>query len=517
MSPLALVSVSDKENIIPFCKELVEKFNYKILSSGGTAKYLIDSKIPVIKVADFTNSPEILGGRVKTLHPKIHGGILAKRTDEEHKNDIEANNLELIDLVVVNLYPFKKTIAKGSQWDEAIENIDIGGPSMIRSAAKNHKDVSVLVDPSQYKEFLEECKKGELKESYKAKLALEAFQHTADYDTAISNWISKERGLQSSLYIQSYPLIKTLRYGENPHQKAFWYGLSNIGWNSAEQLQGKELSYNNLLDLESALSTVLEFGYEGKDQPTTGKFASVILKHNNPCGASISNSPSQAFLNALECDSVSAFGGIVAFNSTVDSETATKLKDIFLECVVAPSFDSEALEILKIKKNLRILKLSKNKLQKKNQTTAKSIMGGLLVQDTDDSEEKMESWISVTKKSPSNEMNLDLSFAWNICKHVKSNAIVIAKDQKTIGIGAGQMNRVGAAKIALKAAGKLCFDAVLASDGFFPFADTVEIAHEYGIKAIVQPGGSLRDQESIDMCNSKGISMIFTKKRHFLH
>ena len=517
MSPLALVSVSDKKNIIPFCKELVEQFNYKILSSGGTAKHLIEAKIPVIKVADFTNSPEILGGRVKTLHPKIHGGILAKRTDEEHKKDIEANNLELIDLVVVNLYPFKKTVDQGAKWEDAIENIDIGGPSMIRSAAKNHKDVSVLVDPSQYQNFLEESKKGELKDSYKAKLALEAFQHTADYDTAISNWIRKERDLQSSKYIESYPLIKTLRYGENPHQKAFWYGLSNIGWNSAEQLQGKDLSYNNLLDLESALSTVLEFGYEDKDELTKNKIASVILKHNNPCGASISNSPSKAFLNALECDSVSAFGGIVAFNSNVDSETAIHLKDIFLECVVAPSFDEEALEILKVKKNLRILKFSKDQLPKKNQNSTKSIMGGLLVQDTDDSEEKTENWISVTHKNPSNQINLDLNFAWKICKHVKSNAIVIAKDQKTIGIGAGQMNRVGAAKIALKAAGSLCSDAVLASDGFFPFADTVELANEYGIKAIIQPGGSLRDQESIDMCNSKGISMVFTQKRHFLH
>ena len=517
MSPLALVSVSDKKNIIQFCKELVEKFNYKILSSGGTAKHLIEAKIPVIKVADFTDSPEILGGRVKTLHPKIHGGILAKRTDNEHKKDIVENHLELIDLVVVNLYPFKKTIEKGSKWEDAIENIDIGGPSMIRSAAKNHKDVSVLVDPSQYQEFLEESKKGGLNESYKAKLAFEAFQHTADYDIAISNWISKERDLKSSKYIESYPLIKTLRYGENPHQKAFWYGLNNIGWNSAEQLQGKELSYNNLLDLESALSTVLEFGYDQKDDILTNKFASIILKHNNPCGASISNSASQAFLNALECDSVSAFGGIVAFNSNVDSETAINLKDIFLECVVAPSFDEEALEILKIKKNLRILKLSKDALQKKNQNSNKSIMGGLLVQENDDSEDKTESWISVTKKNPSNKMNLDLNFAWKICKHVKSNAIVIAKDQKTIGIGAGQMNRIGAAKIALKAGGSQSSEAVLASDGFFPFADTVELAHEYGIKAIIQPGGSLRDQESIDMCNAKGISMVFTKKRHFLH
>ena len=356
-----------------------------------------------------------------------------------------------------------------------------------------------------------------MKDAYKAKLALEAFQHTADYDTAISNWIRKERDLQSSKYIESYPLIKTLRYGENPHQKAFWYGLSNIGWNSAEQLQGKDLSYNNLLDLESALSTVLEFGYTEKDELTNNIFASVILKHNNPCGASISNSASKAFLNALECDSVSAFGGIVAFNSNVDSETAIHLKDIFLECVVAPSFDEEALEILKVKKNLRILKFSKDQLPKKNQNSTKSIMGGLLVQDTDDSEEKTENWISVTNKNPSNQINLDLNFAWKICKHVKSNAIVIAKDQKTIGIGAGQMNRVGAAKIALKAAGRLCSDAVLASDGFFPFADTVELANEYGIKAIIQPGGSLRDQESIDMCNLKGISMVFTQKRHFLH
>ncbi len=517
MSPLALVSVSDKKNIIPFCTELVEKFNYKILSSGGTAKHLEEAYIPVIKVADFTDSPEILGGRVKTLHPKIHGGILAKRTDEEHKKDIEANDLELIDLVVVNLYPFKKTIEEGCKWEEAIENIDIGGPSMIRSAAKNHKDVSVLVDPSQYTEFLEERNKGVLNESYKAKLAFEAFQHTADYDSAISNWISKERDLQASKYIESYPLIKTLRYGENPHQKAFWYGLSNIGWNSAEQLQGKELSYNNLLDLESALSTILEFGYEEKDILTTKKYASVILKHNNPCGAAMSNSASQAFLNALECDSVSAFGGIVAFNSIVDSKTAINLKNIFLECVVAPSFDEEALEILKIKKNLRILKLSKDKLSNKKETSTKSIMGGLLVQDTDVREDETESWISVTKKNPSNEMYLDLNFAWKICKHVKSNAIVIAKDQKTIGIGAGQMNRVGAAKIALKAAGRISCDSVLASDGFFPFADTVELANEYGIKAIIQPGGSLRDQESIDLCNSKGISMIFTQKRHFLH
>jgi len=517
MSPLALVSVSDKNNIIPFCKELVEKFDYRILSSGGTAQYLIDAQIPVIRITDFTNSPEMLEGRVKTLHPKIHGGILAKRSNEKHKRDVEINKLELIDLVIVNLYPFKKKIERECSWDEAIENIDIGGPSMIRSAAKNHKDVSVLVDPSQYQSFIEENKKGSLNEEYRAKLAFEAFQHTADYDTAISEWISKEKDLIPSKHIKSYPLIKTLRYGENPHQKAFWYGLSNIGWKSAKQLQGKELSYNNLLDLESALSTVLEFGYEEKADFGKSSHASVILKHNNPCGASISNSASNSFKNALECDSVSAFGGIVAFNSNVDKETAAILKNVFLECVVAPSFDKEALEILKIKKNLRILELSKNNLPQKTKTSTKSIMGGLLIQDIDDNEEKEGNWITVTKTAPTDQNLLDLYFAWKICKHVKSNAIVVAKGQSSIGIGAGQMNRVGAAKIALEAAKENCSGAVLASDGFFPFADTVKLADNYGISSIIQPGGSLRDEESIDMCNSKGISMIFTQTRHFLH
>ena len=517
MSPLALVSVSDKTNIISFCKDLVEKFNYKILSSGGTAKYLSDANIPVIKVSDFTNSPEILEGRVKTLHPKIHGGILAKRSDEKHQRDVDMNKLELIDLVVVNLYPFKKKTEANCSWEEAIENIDIGGPSMIRSAAKNHKDVFVLVDPIQYQDFLEKNKEGTLNEEYKAKLAFEAFQHTADYDTAITNWISKEKNLLPSKHIESYPLIKTLRYGENPHQKAFWYGFSEIGWNSAEQLQGKELSYNNLLDLESALSTVLEFGYEQKDDFHNNSYASVILKHNNPCGGSISNSASNAFKNALECDSVSAFGGIVAFNSNVDKETALNLTNIFLECVVAPSFDKEALEILKVKKNLRVLRLSKNMLAQKKQTSSKSIMGGLLIQDSDDNKDIKENWTSVTKNNPTDQQALDLDFAWKICKHVKSNAIVIAKDRKTIGIGAGQMNRVGAAQIALNSAKEECSGAVLASDGFFPFSDTVELANEYGISSIIQPGGSLRDEESINMCNEKGISMIFTQKRHFLH
>ncbi|ABM71508.1 AICARFT/IMPCHase bienzyme:Methylglyoxal synthase-like domain [Prochlorococcus marinus str. MIT 9515] len=517
MSPLALVSVSDKTNIIPFCKDLVEKFGYNILSSGGTAEYLTEAKVPVLKVADFTESPEILDGRVKTLHPKIHGGILAKRSNEEHQREILENKLELIDLVVVNLYPFKKKVEEQCPWEEAIENIDIGGPSMIRSAAKNHADVAVLVDPNQYQNYIEEIKKGPLSKDFKTKLAFEAFQHTASYDSAISNWISKEKDLRPSNFIESYPLIKQLRYGENPHQKALWYGLNNIGWNSAEQLQGKELSYNNILDLESALLTVLEFGYETKPNIKTESIAAVILKHNNPCGASISNSASSSFKNALKCDSVSAFGGIVAFNANVDKETALILKDIFLECVVAPSFDKEALEIFKTKKNLRVLKLTKEMLPKENQTCSKSIMGGILIQDSDNQENSEDSWISVTKKNPTEQEYLDLKFAWKICKHVKSNAIVVAKDQQTLGIGAGQMNRVGASKIALEAAKEIDSGGVLASDGFFPFADTVRLADKYGISSIIQPGGSIRDEESIKMCDSRGISMIFTHKRHFLH
>ena len=517
MSPLALVSVSNKTNIVPFCKNLIEKFDYQILSSGGTAQFLTDAKIPVIKVSDFTNSPEILEGRVKTLHPKIHGGILAKRLNKKHLKDLEVNKIELIDLVVVNLYPFKKKVEEHCTWEEAIENIDIGGPSMIRSAAKNHKYVSVLVDPVQYNYFIKELESGSLKEEYKSKLACEAFLHTADYDTAIAKWMCREKDLIASKHIDSYPLTKILRYGENPHQKALWYGLDNVGWSSAQQLQGKELSYNNLLDLESALSTVLEFGYENQLINQQNLCAAIILKHNNPCGAAISNSLSNSFANALKCDPVSAFGGIVAFNVNVDKETALYLKDIFLECIVAPSFNDDALEVLKTKKNLRVLKLPKQNLTQLNKISSKSVMGGLLIQDIDLNENKKGNWLTVTNNSPSDQQAIDLDFAWKICKHVKSNAIVIAKGQKTIGIGAGQMNRVGAAKIALEACKDDCTGAVLASDGFFPFSDTVALASEFGISSIIQPGGSLRDQESIDMCNAKGISMIFTQKRHFLH
>ena len=517
MSPLALISVSDKTNIIPLAKFLVDKLSYTILSSGGTAKYLIDAGIPVKRVSDFTGFPEILEGRVKTLHPKIHGGILAKRSSHKHLNDIETNKIELIDIVVVNLYPFQQKVSENCSWEEGIENIDIGGPSMIRSAAKNHNDVSILVNHKQYNQFIEMLSEGSLNKAYKTKLALEAFQHTALYDAAISNWISKEKNISRGIHFDPFPLIKTLRYGENPHQQAKWYGSKVFGWNAAKQLQGKDLSYNNLLDLESALSTVLEFGYENcmgsKEIPN----AAIILKHNNPCGAAIGTSITDAFQKALKCDSLSAFGGIVAFNKAVDSDTAKLLCNIFLECVVAPSFHKDALEILETKKNLRLLKLSKELIDSSNKEICKSIMGGVLVQDNDNKEDNPDQWDIVTRSKPNEEEIKDLKFSWKICKHVKSNAIVIAKGEKTLGIGAGQMNRVGAAKIALEAAKDSCKGAVLASDGFFPFADTIELANKYGIKAIIQPGGSLRDQESIDMCDLKGISMMLTKKRHFLH
>ena len=517
MSPLALISVSDKTNIIAFSKVLVEEFGYKILSSGGTAKHLIEANIPVIKVSEFTNSPEILEGRVKTLHPKIHGGILAKRSNKVHLNDIEKNNIDLIDLVVVNLYPFQKKIEAKCSWEEAIENIDIGGPSMIRSAAKNHQDVSVLVNNNQYEKFIKELRAGNLTSAYKTELALRAFEHTASYDAAISNWLIKEKNLERHLHVNTFPFIKNLRYGENPHQKASWYGLNNIGWNAAKQLQGKELSYNNLLDLESALSTILEFEYDQKQNSSENINAAVILKHNNPCGAALADSPSDAFRKALDCDSTSAFGGIVAFNNNVDLAAAELLSNIFLECVVAPSFDKDALKILQSKKNLRLLQLNKENIKIDNESTFKSILGGILEQDIDHEVDQTIDWSCVTQTKPTSEEFNDLRFSWKICKHVKSNAIVISKNQKTIGIGAGQMNRVGAAKIALDSAKEFANGAVLASDGFFPFSDSVEMANQYGIKSIIQPGGSVRDQESIDMCNKLGISMIFTNKRHFLH
>ena len=512
----ALISVFNKNKIDYLCKFL-KKYNYNFISTGNTYSYIKKLGYNCKSISSVTKFKEILDGRVKSLNPKIFGSLLYKRDDSLHTTQFKNLNVPQIDIVVVNLYPFKQKIETNCSWEEAIENIDIGGPSMIRSAAKNHQDVSVLVNNNQYEKFIQELRKGTLTNSYKTELALRAFEHTTSYDAAISNWLVKEKNLESNIHIQTFPFIRNLRYGENPHQKASWYGLNNTGWNSAKQLQGKELSYNNILDLESALSTVLEFEYDQKQDSSTITNAAVILKHNNPCGAALAASPSDAFKEALNCDSTSAFGGIVAFNNNVDLATAELLSNIFLECVVAPSFDNNALEVLNNKKNLRLLQINRDNIKIGNRSTFKSILGGILEQDIDNEIDQPNKWSYVTETKPSTEEFNDLRFSWKICKHVKSNAIVIAKNQKTIGIGAGQMNRVGAAKIALDSAKKYTNGAVLASDGFFPFADSVEIANQYGIKAIIQPGGSLRDKESIDMCNKLGISMIFTNKRHFLH
>ena len=518
MKPIALLSVSDKQGLVPFAKSLAEDYGYQIVSSGGTAKALESENIPVIRVADYTGAPEILGGRVKTLHPRIHGGILAKRKDLNHQSDLEKQKIQKIDLVVVNLYPFKETIKDPDvSWNKAIENIDIGGPTLIRAAAKNHEDVVVLTNPNQYKLFLENLKTGQLNEAIRKKLAFEAFEHTALYDLTISQWIKEKESLNSLNWNTSLPLKKKLRYGENPHQNASWYSADNQGWGSAIQLQGKELSTNNLLDLEAAISTIREFGYGNTGSRPFLNKAAVIIKHTNPCGVAISNSGISAFKKALEGDKISAFGGIVALNSCVEPNTAIELTRLFLECIVAPDFEKESIDILRKKNNLRVLKLTPQAIDSAKKNHIRSIMGGLLIQDQDDLEVDKQSWEVVTSLQPSPQELEDLSFAWKLIRHVRSNAIGIVSNGMSLGIGAGQMNRVGAAKIALEAAGEKAKGAVLASDGFFPFDDTIRLANQYGISAIIQPGGSIKDQESIDACNELKISMLLTGRRHFLH
>jgi len=518
MAPIALLSVSNKQDLLPLAKALTADHDFQIISSGGTAKTLEEAGIQVTRVADYTGSPEILGGRVKTLHPRVHGGILAKNNDSSHIKDLKEQNIAKIDLVVVNLYPFQKTVADPNvNWDTAIENIDIGGPAMVRAAAKNHSDVVILTRPDQYDYFLDALKTGKITEQTRQKFALEAFEHTATYDIAISRWIAGSLNAEDSPWLESLPLKQKLRYGENPHQAAAWYSHETHGWGGASQLQGKELSMNNLLDLEAALSTVREFGY-GKDgvHPYRTK-AAVVVKHTNPCGVAISESSSDALNRALDADRISAFGGIVALNSSVNSTTAALLCNIFLECVVAPNFDKEALDILSKKPKLRLLELTPDNLNKANNNQSRSILGGILVQDQDNDLANPELWESVTKRCPTQGEKNDLAFAWSLVRHVRSNAIVVASSGQSLGIGAGQMNRVGSAKLALNAAGQNAKGAVLASDGFFPFDDTVRMAGEHGIKAIIQPGGSIRDADSISACNELDIAMLVTSKRHFLH
>ena len=518
MSPIALLSVSDKTGLIPLAKALVHELGFKIISSGGTAKLIESENLPVTRVADYTGFPEILGGRVKTLNPKIHGGILARRDKQSHLDDLDKQNINPIDLVVVNLYPFEQTISKENvSWEEAIENIDIGGPTMIRAAAKNHQDVLVVTNPSQYLNLIDAYKSKKITTELRKNYAQQAFEHTAIYDLTISKWIAKQISSKKASWLQTLSLKQELRYGENPHQKASWYGDSEKGWSGANQLQGKELSTNNLLDLEAALSTLREFGYENIITSPSYQKAAVVIKHTNPCGVAIGKSPYLALKRALDSDRVSAFGGIIAINCPVDEAAAKELENIFIECVVAPYFDNNAKEILSKKKNLRLLELKAESIQKADKNHIRSILGGLLVQDLDEPYIDQTEWKSVTKLIPTEEEINDLSFAWKIVKHIRSNAIAVASNQQSLGIGAGQMNRVGSAKIALEAAGDKAKGAVLASDGFFPFNDTVKMAADYGISSIIQPGGSIRDKDSINECNELGIKMVLTGKRHFLH
>tara|TARA_B100000700_G_scaffold189842_1_gene209297 strand:+ start:592 stop:2148 length:1557 start_codon:yes stop_codon:yes gene_type:complete len=518
MSPLALLSVSNKTGLLPLAQTLINDLGFEILSSGGTAKLLESENLPVTRVSDYTGFPEILGGRVKTLHPKIHGGILSKRDEKSHEKDLNLLNIKTIDLVVVNLYPFKETISKENvTWNEAIENIDIGGPAMIRAAAKNNKDVLIVTSPNQYLDLIDAYKSKKITFELRKKYAQEAFEHTAIYDMTISKWIANKMPAKESSWLEAVPLKQSLRYGENPHQKANWYSEPEKGWGGAHQLQGKELSTNNLLDLDAALCTLREFGYENSDYKDSYQKAAVVIKHTNPCGVAIGDSPSFALKKALDADRVSAFGGIIAINSTVDEATAKELENIFIECVVAPHFDNNARQILARKKSLRLLELNANSIKKANKNYIRSILGGLLIQDLDEPNTNKKEWETVTKLIPTkNELN-DLSFAWKVVKHVRSNAIAVALNGQSLGIGAGQMNRIGSAKLALEAAGNKSKGAVLASDGFFPFDDTVKMAADYGISSIIQPGGSIRDKDSIKACNELGIKMVTTGKRHFLH
>ena len=520
MAPVALLSVSDKSGLVPLAEALHRTHGYQLLSSGGTAKVLEQAGLPVTRVSEHTGAPEILGGRVKTLHPRVHGGILAKRGDASHQADLEQQNIAPIDVVVVNLYPFRETIARPDvTWDQAIENIDIGGPAMVRAAAKNHADVAVLTSPDQYDRLLTAMAEsgGSVPSELRRQLALEAFQHTASYDTAISRWMADQTAAEDSPWLEAVPLRQTLRYGENPHQKARWFSHPKQGWGGAIQLQGKELSTNNLLDLEAALATVREFGYGADGSAPALQPAAVVVKHTNPCGVAIGASTPAALTRALDADRVSAFGGIIAINGVVEATAARELTSLFLECVVAPGFTPEAREVLAAKANLRLLELAPQAIDLAGPDHVRSILGGLLVQDLDDQAITPADWTVASQRPPTPQEKQDLEFAWRLVRHVRSNAIVVAKDGQSLGVGAGQMNRVGSARIALEAAGEKAQGAVLASDGFFPFDDTVRLAASHGITAVIHPGGSMRDADSIKACDELGLAMQLTGRRHFLH
>ena len=517
----ALISVSDKTDLIDFARSL-NAAGVAILSTGGSAKAMGDAGIAVTEVADHTGSPEILDGRVKTLHPKIHGGILGRRDLGDHLSQMETHDIAPIDLVVVNLYPFEATVAKGAPFEECIENIDIGGPALIRAAAKNHGSVTVVTDPSQYNAVIEAmtANNGATTAELRRTFAEEAYAHTAYYDGMIASWFAAERGeLFPDRLVGGGKLQQKLRYGENPHQDAALYlgGAARPGVATAEQIQGKELSYNNLNDTDAAFELVSEF-----EQP-----ACAIIKHANPCGVALGDNLSDAYSKALTCDPISAFGGIIALNDTLTGETAEKIADLFAEVVIAPDADKKAREIMAAKKNLRVLLTGEMADPAAPGRAIKTIAGGFLAMSRDDGRIREADLKVVTKQKPSAQQVADLLFAFTVCKHVKSNAIIYVKDGVTVGMGAGQMSRVDSSRIAAlkskeaaEAAGEKSLrteGSVVASDAFFPFADGLLAAVEAGATAVIQPGGSIRDDEVIKAADEAGIAMVFTGMRHFRH
>ena len=509
----ALVSVSDKTNLVPFVQGLVDN-GYEIVSTGGTKRVLDEAGISTISIEDVTHFPEILDGRVKTLNPYVHGGLLARRELPEHMATLEKLNITPIDLVCVNLYPFKETIEQPDvKLADAIENIDIGGPSMVRSAAKNYRDVTIVVDRADYDQVLAEIKAdGDTSLATRTKLAAKAFRHTAAYDALISQYLTKQDGLEDPEKLTlTWNLKETMRYGENSHQKAWLYEDAlpkSFSVLSANQLHGKKLSYNNIKDADEALRCIREFA-----EPTV-----VAMKHMNPCGIGRGETLEQAWDRAYEADPVSIFGGVIALNRQVDLATAEKMHKLFLEIIIAPGFDDDAYAVLAKKKNLRLRTVDFSKKDEDIRHEVVSVMGGMLMQEQDVLDEDYHDWKCVTEAQPTEAQLRSLAFAWKAVKHAKSNAIVVANDERTLGVGEGQPNRIDSLKIAVQHASDAIDDrAVMASDAFFPFGDCVEYAGQHGIKAVVQPGGSIRDQESIEMANKDGIAMVPPGVRHFRH
>lgn len=510
MKKRALISVSNKDKITTFAQGLHD-LDYEIISTGGTLRVIKEAGIPAKAVDEVTAFPEILDGRVKTLHPFIHGGLLAKKDNPSHQEQLKEHGITPIDMVVVNLYPFKQTLDQdGVSHEEVIENIDIGGPTMLRAAAKNYMDVTVAVDPADYESILESLQNEQLDLKKRQQLAAKVFRHTAHYDAMIANFFTEETAENyPETYTVTYEKVQTLRYGENPHQQAAFYknplhARGNLA--TAKQLHGKDLSYNNIQDANAALEILAEY-----QEP-----AAVAVKHMNPCGIGVAATINEAFKTAYDADPISIFGGIVACNGEVDLQTAEQLSEIFLEIVIAPHFSEEALEQLTKKKNIRLLELETGSDAAVNHKMT-TVKGGVLIQDADNGKVAADELTVATKRQPTGKEITDLLFAWKAVKHVKSNAIVLAKANQTVGIGAGQMNRIGAANIAIEQAGGKAVGSVLASDAFFPMPDTVEAAAKAGVTAIIQPGGSKRDQDSVVACDKHGIAMVYTGLRHFKH